>query len=303
MALAQHHLKRMLAFVVVSQIGLFLVGIGLLSADGLAGTAIFVVGDGLAKAALFVAVGVVQHRYDRIWERALHGRAGPLWPLGVVYGLAALTVADLPPWGSFTGKALIEDAALKEPGWRWVPAAMAVISALAGAALLRVGLRVFAGAGVPAPQDWRFAYADDQDQGDEEERGAALAPGLLAGALVAAALVWGVWPGVDHAVTAAAAQFTDAAGYAAAVLSGHAPAAKVPEVHGPGATAYLYAAATVAGAVAIAVLGVTGRRLPAALMRPVDALRALHSGHAGDYVAWTGAGAVVLAGLCALVLS
>jgi multicomponent Na+:H+ antiporter subunit D len=302
MALVQHHLKRMLAFVVVSQIGLFLVGIGLLSADGLAGAAIFVVGDGLAKAALFVVVGIVQHRYDRIWERGLHGAARALWPLGVVFGLAALTVADLPPFGSFTGKALIEDAALKEPGWRWLPAAMAVISALAGAALLRVGLRIFAGAGVPAPQDSHFTDDDGQAESDEEERGAALGPGLLAGALLVAALVWGVWPGLDHAVTAAAARFTDAAGYAAAVLGGHAPAPEVPEVHHPGATAYLYAAATLVSALALAGLGAAGRSLPALAMRPINGLRALHSGHAGDYVAWTAAGAVVLAGLSALTL-
>jgi multicomponent Na+:H+ antiporter subunit D len=179
---------------------------------------------------------------------------------------------------------------------------MAVVSALAGAALLRVGLRVFAGAGVPAAQDPRFGSQDDQDQGDEEEPGAALGPGLLAAVLVAASLVWGVWPELGHAVTAAAARFTDAAGYAAMVLGGHAPAPKVPEVHPPGATAYLYAAATLAGAVVVALVGVTGRTLPGAVMRPVNGLRALHSGHAGDYVAWTAVGAVVLAGVSALTL-
>jgi multicomponent Na+:H+ antiporter subunit D len=303
MALAQHHLKRMLAFVVVSQIGLFLVGIGLLSADGLAGTAIFLVGDGFAKAALFVAVGVVQHRYGRIWERGLHGRARRLWPLGVVYGLAALTIADLPPFGSFAGKALLDDAALKEPGLRWLPAVLAAISALAAAALVRAGLRVFAGAGVPAPQDSRFTSEDEPEQADEQAGGAALGPGLLAAALLLAALVWGVWPGLDHAVTAAAARFTDSAGYAAAVLGGHAAPTEGPEVHPPGATAYLYAAATLAGALALAALGVTGRTLPAAAMRPVNALRALHSGHAGDYVAWTATGGLALCGLFGLLLS
>jgi hypothetical protein len=38
-------------------------------------------------------------------------------------------------------------------------------------------------------------------------------------------------------------------------------------------------------------------------MNAMDAVRALHSGHPGDYVAWTGAGAVVLAGLFALTMS
>src|SRR5919199_932931 len=39
MCFLQHHLKRLLAFATVSYIGLFLVGIGLLTPDGLAGTA------------------------------------------------------------------------------------------------------------------------------------------------------------------------------------------------------------------------------------------------------------------------
>jgi multicomponent Na+:H+ antiporter subunit D len=303
LALAQHHIKRMLAFVVVSQIGLFLVGIGLLSGDGLAGTAIYVVGDGFAKAALFICVGVVQHRYDAIYERRLHGRARALWPLGVIYALAALTVADLPPWGAFTGKALVEDAALKEPGWRWVPAVMALISALAAGALLRVGARVFAGLGEPAREDSRYADNEAQDQGDEEQDDVATSvPGIVAGALLAASLVWGVLPGLVDSVARAAERFTDTAGYAAAVLHGVKPSPIALHVAGPGATAYLYAAATVGGALAVAGLGLSSRRLPNRAMRAVDAVRSLHSGHPGDYVAWTSFGAVVLAGLFALTL-
>lgn len=302
MALAQHHLRRMLAFVVVSQIGLFLVGIGLLSADGLAGTAIFVVGDGLAKAALFVCVGVVQHRYGRIEERTLHGRARALWPLGVVYLLAALTIADLPPFGTFAGKALVEDAALRASGWSWVPAAMTVISALAAGALLRAGLRVFWGAGEPAPRDARFAAEEESDDGDEQETRSAI-PAVLAGALVLLSLLWGLVPGVEQAVTRAAARFVDTAGYVAMVLGRAAPAAPaVPHVHGPDATGYLYAAATLAGAALVAAVGVAGRTLPERAMRAVNAVRALHSGRPGDYVAWTAAGAATLAGLFALTL-
>lgn len=301
MALAQHHLRRMLAFVVISQIGLFLVGIGLLSADGLAGTAIFVVGDGLAKAALFVCVGVVQYRYRRIEERPLHGRARALWPLGVVYLLAALTIADLPPFGTFAGKALVEDAALRAPGWHWVPAVMTLISALAAGALLRAGLRVFWGTGEPAPDDARFAAEDESQNGDEQERTSAI-PGVLAGALVLLSLLWGLVPGLAQSATRAAARFLDTAGYVAATLGRTTAAPAVPHVHGPDATAYLYAAATLAGAALVAAIGVAGRTLPARAMRAVNAVRSLHSGRPGDYVAWTAAGAAMLAGLFAVTL-
>jgi multicomponent Na+:H+ antiporter subunit D len=302
MALAQHHLKRMLAFVVVSQIGVFLVGIGLLRPDGLAGTAIYVAGDGFAKAALFVCVGAVQHRYDAIEERTLHGRARPLRGLGVAYGIAALTVAGLPPWGAFAGKTLIEDAALAQSGWAWVPAAIALACALAGGALLRAGLRVFVGAGEPASIDSRFVAPDDEGREDEEESGAPGSSTVLAGTLVLASLALGLVPGLAHAVTAAATRFTDTAAYAAAVLGGHASERPVPHVHPPGATAYLYAAASLAGAALVAALGIRGRSLPDPAMRALNRVRALHSGHVGDYVAWAGAGAAALAGVFALAL-
>jgi multicomponent Na+:H+ antiporter subunit D len=302
LALAQHHLKRMLAFGVVSQIGLFLVGIGLLTALGLAGTAIFVVGDGLAKAALFICVGVVQHRYDDTEERDLHGRARSLWPLGAIYVVAALTVADLPPWGAFLGRSLIEDAALEQPGWHWVPAAMALISALAAGALLRAGLRVFAGIGEPAARDTRFEGGDDQDRGDEEAGVATTGPGVLAGALVLASLAFALVPGLAHAVTVAATRFADSAGYAAAMLGGSSSPAEVPAVHEPGLTAYLYAGASLAGAAAVAAFALAGRTVPGPAMRAVDALRSLHSGHPGDYAAWTAAGAAGLAGLLVLAM-
>lgn len=45
MALAQKNLKRMLAFVTMSHVGLYLIGFGLLSPLGLAGASLLVLGD------------------------------------------------------------------------------------------------------------------------------------------------------------------------------------------------------------------------------------------------------------------
>ena len=66
---------------------------------------------------------------------------------------------------------------------------------------------------------------------------------------------------------------------------------------------WLYAGISCAGAAGLA----AGRlRRPDALRaarRPLAGLRALHSGHAGDYVAFAVAGAAVLGGLCAVTLT
>lgn len=68
MALGQRHLKRLLAFATVSHVGLLLIAGALLTPDGLSGAAIFTLADGLVKAALFLAVGVLQHRRRTVDE-------------------------------------------------------------------------------------------------------------------------------------------------------------------------------------------------------------------------------------------
>ena len=68
MALAQTQLKRMLAFVTMSHLGIYLIGVGLLTPLGLAGASLLVIGDALAKSALFLSVGVVQHQRASVSE-------------------------------------------------------------------------------------------------------------------------------------------------------------------------------------------------------------------------------------------
>jgi len=309
MCAAQHHLKRMLAFATIAHVGLFLVGIGLLDADGLAGAAVWIVGDGLVKAALFASVGLLNDRFGTVEEADLHGRGRELGALGGLFAAAALAVASLPPFGPFLGKTLVEDAALKAGGYAWVPAAMVVVSALTGGALLRAGLRVFIGTGRPAPEDPHSAGAEREPDGgeDEDERSRATLPALLwapALALVAAALAWGVLPGLIGTVGRAAERFVDTAAYAGAVLHGRPVPTVVSPLHGPGATGYVYAALSVFGAVGVALVALAGMRdrAPRAGVRALEGLRALHSGRPGDYAAWTAAGVAVLGALLAVAV-
>jgi len=199
---AQHHLKRMLAYATIAQVGLFLTGIGLLSADGLAGSAVWIVADGLVKATLFGCIAVVQHRYGDIEERDLHGRAREQRPLGAVFVLGALMVASLPFTGSFLGRAMVEDAALKAPGYAWVPLVMLVVTGLVGGTLLRAAARVFWGVGARAPRD-PAGEPEDEEAGDRE--GTSTALWIPPAVMTVAAVAWGLIPGL-----------ADAAGHAAA---------------------------------------------------------------------------------------
>ena len=70
----ERHIKRLLAFSTISHAGVFLAGIALLTPLGLAGTAVYVAGHGLVKAALFLCTGIILHRLGSVNETWLHGR-------------------------------------------------------------------------------------------------------------------------------------------------------------------------------------------------------------------------------------
>ena len=177
MTLGQHHLKRLLAFATVSYMGLFLVGVGLLSADGLGGVAVYVVGDGFVKAALFVCVGILQHRRASVDEVELHGRGRGLPLTGAVFLLGSLAVAGLPPFGPFLGKALVEDAASKQ-GYGWLPPLMMIAAALSAGAILRAGVRVFLGLGARGHED-QGSRAGREESGPETEQATDRTPAIM----------------------------------------------------------------------------------------------------------------------------
>jgi multicomponent Na+:H+ antiporter subunit D len=282
MCAVQHHLKRMLAFATIAQVGLFLAGLGLLSPEGVAGTAIWVVADGLVKAGLFACVAILQHRFGVAEVAELHGR-GPR-AVGVIFVLGALAIATLP----LTGKALIEE------GEAWLPAVMVVVTGVVGGTLLRAAGRIFWGLGDPPPRD---PAGDEPDEELREREGGRHVLHVLAGVLVGAGIAWGFVPGLRAAAGRAASAFTDQRGYAAAMLDGQAPPPPHVELVPPAASAYLYAFLALALALTVAAIGVWGRvRTPA----PLEALRRLHNGRPGDYVTWTVLGAAVLIGVFTL---
>ena len=299
MSLAQHHLKRMLAFATIAYMGLFLVGIALLSAGGLAGTAVYVVGDGLVKAALFVCIGIVQHRRASIDEVDLHGRARDLRLTAAIYGVGALAIAGLPPFGPFLGKALVEDAASHGYGLWWMPAVMMVASALTAGALLRAGGRVFLGLGPPGRPDESSDEAEPET--DKPHDRTPIVMRLCAAALLGGGLVWGLIPGLADGALRAAGRFVDTHAYAATVLHGAEQTSAAASL-APSGASYIYGFGAVVGALIVGAVGV--RRLDAVdTVRPGFArLRMLHSGHVGDYVAWLTAGVAVIGAAFAVTL-
>ena len=67
---------------------MFLIGVALLDREGLAGTALYVLGHGLVKGALFLAAGILLNRFASVGRERL-ARTGRSFPgLGVLFASA-----------------------------------------------------------------------------------------------------------------------------------------------------------------------------------------------------------------------
>ncbi len=309
----ERHIKRMLAFSTISHAGIFLTGIALLTPLGLTGTAVYVAGHGLVKAALFLCTGIILHRLGSVNETWLHGRGRPLRVTGVVFTLAGLGLADLPPFATFLGKGYIDTSA-EAHGLPWTMAVFIVCGILTGGAVLRVAGGVFYGLG-DAPSedpDMAKAAAEEKSETDSGKQRTPLTMIIPPTILVGTALVIGLVPRLGSAVQAAAIRFEDQAGYNATVLAGahiaHPVAIAAAENASITATDVLTGVGSAAGALALAFLALYWRRLP--LLRRgyepgtglAGPLRRFQSGVVNDYITWLVLGLACLGGVLALVI-
>jgi len=146
MAFRQQRLKLMIAYSTVAQIGyLFIVfplaaGTETLPAWGTiawTGGALQLVSHALAKAAMFMAAGVVAEAFghDRISDLGGFGRVLPI--SAMAFGLAGLSLMGLPPSGGFIAKCLLLTAAVTG-GHPWLAATILAGGLLAGGYVFRI---------------------------------------------------------------------------------------------------------------------------------------------------------------------
>ncbi|HEY2535958.1 MAG TPA: proton-conducting transporter membrane subunit [Solirubrobacteraceae bacterium] len=311
MCVAQRHIKRLLAFSTISHTGMFLIGLGLLTPAGLAASGQYVLEHALLKGALFMAAGILLHRFGTVDEHELRGRGAGRDPglrvAAAVFVIGGLGLAALPPFGVFFGKSALEGALTHTPGYGWVLAVLVIGSALTAGAILRVSGRVFAGWGprVPRHHELLSTVSEQPETLSPHDRTPAVmiaAPALL---LIGGLLI-GLSSTLRDGIDTATARMTDRAGYVATVFGGHAGAVSSP--HAPVvALDFLLAAATVTGALgvaAVALIQVPGWRLLERAERTAThimvALRRLHSGCVNDYIAWLVFGLAVIGGALAL---
>ena len=143
LALRQSRLKLLIAYSTIAQIGyLFLmfplaVGSQPWQADAWNGGVMQVLSHALAKAAMFLAAGLVAEAlgHDRISGLGGIGRAMPMTMLA--FGLGGLSLMGLPPSGGFLAKWLLLQASIKTGQWHWA-IVLLIGGLLAGAYIYRV---------------------------------------------------------------------------------------------------------------------------------------------------------------------
>jgi len=294
MCFGQRHLKRLLAYSTISHMGLMLIGFALLKPEALAGLALYVVGHGLVKAALFLVSGILLHRLATVDEFELHGQARELRGTGILWMFAGLGLAGLPPFAIFLGEAAIEESAEKA-GYSWIWIVFLAAAVLTAGAVFRVAGGVFRGWGSGEESEEGGAEKIEEgpetaDAGNNDHR---IPPEMFGPAALLAilALAIGLTPGVRHAAQAAATRMADATGYQAIVID-HAwlPLNPPPVEHVFPKSSVLRSLAAALLAFALAGCSLSPYwPTKKSEFHPVKAMmlafRQLHSGHVGDYVA------------------
>lgn len=229
-AIAQHDLKRLLAYHSVENIGIIAIGLGaallgrthelpLLTALGLAGALLHVINHGLFKSLLFLGAGAMIHATGTREIDRYGGLLRGLPVTGIAFLGGAVAICGLPPLNGFVSEWLIylglfQSLAGEAPGLKLSLFAIPALALIGGLALACF-VKVFGIAFLGAPRTPAAAQA-------HEAPTSMLWPmGLLLGCC----LTIGLWPGALFPLLAAAASLWSGMAAPTTLLAEQAPAA------------------------------------------------------------------------------
>jgi multicomponent Na+:H+ antiporter subunit D len=306
----QRHIKRLLAFSTISHIGIILAGCGTLTSRGLAGASLYVVGHALVKGSLFMSAGMLLQRFGSVDEIVLRGRGREWQWIGLIVAIAGLGLAGFPPYGTYQGKALIEEG-VQSVGQSWAQWIFILASALTSAAVLRGAGRIFLGWGRMKSEEEGSPTEHEEKETKDNATKLPLVMIVTPSVMAILPILFGVCFFFIPNSEATAERFMQSVRYSDVVLDGRptGPISPVGSVSiSPESIGLAFGTALLA--VLIALGDLFGDRLPPALahrfgstigvlLRP---LRALHTGDFRDYVAWLAIGVTVFGGAMAWAL-
>jgi multicomponent Na+:H+ antiporter subunit D len=291
MCYAEHHLKRLLAFSTVCHAGLMLVIFAIQGPLAVAAMLIYLVAHAFVKSSLFFVSGIMLHRLRSISEHVLYGKGRSLRWTAALWFLGGMGLAAAPCFSTMLGEAGMSSAA-EQAGVHGLSWLFMFAGVMTCAAVFRVGMHTFAGWG-DAPITDRSAQVDELPETEAEEQKVFWYHFVPALVCIVFAMALTLIPKWQYGVREAAARVYDQGAYVRTVYTGHSISLTPPgswrnEI--PGAT--LRGTLAVCLALFLACTSVfRGRlvrflRIGAFLEGPLTTLRALQSGHPGDYVLW-----------------
>ncbi len=143
-ALVENNAKRILAYSTFGQLAYVYLGFASMTPIGIVGGLLFLLAHSLAKAGLFLCIGIVEHRTHTRDIRELGGLIRVMPVTAIAFVICALTIIGFPPSAGFIGKLMIIFGALE--GGKTAFAVIAVFGALLSIAyMLRLFNSVFLG--------------------------------------------------------------------------------------------------------------------------------------------------------------
>ena len=122
MALSQHDFKRMLAYVIIAEIGYIVGGIGVANATALRGAIFHIVNDAIMMACLFVVAGLVMYRTGGHRIADFKGIFKTMPFTAFVFTVGALAVIGVPPTCGFFSKWYLLLGGIEAHQWGFVTA-------------------------------------------------------------------------------------------------------------------------------------------------------------------------------------
>ncbi|MGH9119821.1 MAG: Na+/H+ antiporter subunit D [Acidimicrobiales bacterium] len=141
-AIAQGDVKRILSFQIISHIGYMVMGLALFTVTGLAAAVLYMIHHMVAKTALFLTGGLIEHTGGSSRLSRLGGMVSTAPVLAVLFLVPALSLVGFPPLSGFVPKFALVDAAAA--GSRYgIMAVALVVSVLTLLSMMKIWNSVF----------------------------------------------------------------------------------------------------------------------------------------------------------------
>ncbi|HSM54578.1 MAG TPA: Na+/H+ antiporter subunit D [Candidatus Sulfomarinibacteraceae bacterium] len=141
-AIAQNNVRRILSFHIISQIGYMIMGLGLFSIAGLTGGVFYIVHHIIVKTALLMIGGAVEELEGSGDLKVMGGQLNERPMLAVLFLIAALSLAGIPPFSGFFSKLTLLSSALEQEEYA-IAAVSLIVSLLTLFSMTKIWNQVF----------------------------------------------------------------------------------------------------------------------------------------------------------------